>query len=101
MDSPNTIEHTHANILASALEHQLSWADTYDEVVDQNMVSDTITHVTLNTKNNVVVSLLWDIVLTSINKYHSILFVYKLHSTYYGSVYLQFYIFIYIHAYLT
>ena len=31
----NVIEHTHAEILVSALERQVSWDDTYGEVVGQ------------------------------------------------------------------
>ena len=30
----NTIEHTHAKTLVSALEHQVSWGDTYDDEVN-------------------------------------------------------------------
>ena len=30
----NIIEHTHATILVSAFEHQVSWGDTNGEVVD-------------------------------------------------------------------
>jgi hypothetical protein len=55
----NIIEHTHAKLLVSALERQVSWGDTNDEVVD-HFCNPTyaskwgkwhyITHVTLNTK---------------------------------------------------
>ena len=52
----NIVEHTHTKILVSALECQVSWGDTYGEVVDhscnwhtpQNRVGNTIVHVTLN-----------------------------------------------------
>ena len=32
--SQNVIEHTHANILASVLEHRVSWGDKTSEVID-------------------------------------------------------------------
>ena len=32
--SQNIIEHTHAKILASVLEHQVSWGDKNSEVVN-------------------------------------------------------------------
>ena len=31
----NIINHTHAKILVSAIERQVSWGDTDDEVVDR------------------------------------------------------------------
>jgi hypothetical protein len=53
----NIIEHTHAKLLASTLEHQVSYCDTNSEVLivsvtqhtPHNRVNDMITHVTLNT----------------------------------------------------
>ena len=55
------LECTHAKILVSALEHQVSRGDSHDEVVNywsnlhmpQNRASDIITHVILNIINGV------------------------------------------------
>ena len=60
----NIIEDTHAKMLVSTLEHQVSWGDADTAVVDHNVtyhtpqsrVNDTFTHVTLNIMNRVVVS---------------------------------------------